>query len=101
MTVFYSQQLFKAIRDKILHQILSSRELDRSNKKSEPAMKLSVIFLIIIGIALLPSPTIAAPTPSPSFPYTVLPPIGKGHRKIGKLSLLKNKGELKLCGLKE
>lgn len=36
----------------------------------------------------------SAPTPSPLGPYTVLPPIGKGHRKIGKLSLLKNKGNL-------
>lgn len=57
-------------------------------------MKISVWIIISCCSILMASVANSAPTPSPLGPYTVLPPIGKGHRKIGKLSLLKNKGNL-------
>jgi hypothetical protein len=52
-----------------------------------------VLFIAVITVIAVI--TECEPTPSPgSIPWTVLPPIGKGHRKIGKLSRLKNKGNL-------
>lgn len=56
-------------------------------------MNISVLLVFLCYTALMASFVKSVPTPSPLGPYTVLPPIGKGHRKIGKLSLLKNKGE--------
>lgn len=47
---------------------------------------LSTCYLLLISQSVFAAP-------APIMPYTVLPPIGKGHRKIGKLSLLKNKGK--------
>lgn len=49
------------------------------------------VILVLFYCATLTSFVNTAP--NPLGPFTVLPPIGMGHRKIGKLALLKHKGE--------
>lgn len=51
----------------------------------------TIIFVFILIEFVLSKPT---PAPEPQFPFTVLPPPGKGHRRYSKLNpdYAKNRG---------
>lgn len=62
------------------------------SKLNTAILLLVLICLVIVNSSPVPEPS---PAPSPQFPFTVLPPPGKGHRRPIKNKTVKSKSEFK------